>query len=94
MGLPLLDLPGGDVVEQGLKDLAAGEESVEGLLVASFSTRLRQLGLPVPLHSIQEPEMRLYRLLERSLANGAHARYNSLIRLVVSFANSYQCVKR
>jgi hypothetical protein len=93
MAAPLLDLPGGDLVDVGLKDLAAGRESVDALLVASFSTRLRRLGLPVPQHTIEDPEMRLYRLLEQSLGNGAHARYNALIRRVLSFSNSYRCAK-
>jgi hypothetical protein len=93
MVAPLLELPGGDLVEVGLKDLAAGKESVNALLVASFSTRLRQLGLAVPSHSIENPEMHLYRLLERGLGNGAHARYNALVRRLVSFLNSYRCVK-
>ncbi len=90
----LIDLPGGDLVESGLEDLAAGRESAAALLVASFSTRLRRLGLDVPSCSVEEPEMSLYRLLQRDLGDGAHARYEALIDRVDSFANSYKCVKR
>jgi len=89
----LLELPGGDLIKGGLEDLAAGTETEDALLVASFSTRLRGLGLSVPPHRVKDPEMRLYRLLERRLGNGAHAHYNALIRRVLSFSNSYWCVK-
>jgi hypothetical protein len=94
MTLALEELPGGDLVTAGLEDLAAGRETADALLVASFSTRLRQLGLPVPDHHIEEPEMRLYRLLERDLGNAAHGRYNALVRRLVSFSNTYPCVTR
>lgn len=90
----LLDLPGGDLVESGLEDLAAERETVAALLVASFSTRLRRLGLDVPPCASEEPEMRLYGLLQRDLGDGAHARYQALIERLDSFANSYSCVNR
>jgi hypothetical protein len=89
-----VDLPGGDLVESGLTALAAGRETVPGLLVASFATRLRRLGIDVPPHAIEEPEERLYRLIERDLGDGAHARYCALIERIDSFANSYWCVKQ
>ncbi len=89
-----VDLPGGDLVESGLSDLAEGRETVPALLVASFATRLRRLGVPVPPHVVEEPEARLYRLIERDLGDGAHARYCALIERVDSFANSYWCVKQ
>jgi hypothetical protein len=34
-------LPGGDLVQAGLRDLERGIESTNALLVASFATRLR-----------------------------------------------------
>jgi hypothetical protein len=88
------DLPGADLVASGIADLFAGRDSVPALLVASFATRLRRLGIEIPPHAIEEPETKLYRLIERDLGDGAHARYNALIQRVDSFASSYACAKR
>ena len=79
-------LPGGDLVEAGLRDLGHGVESTEALLVASFAPRLRRLGVAVP--DIPDPEHRLYALLARSNPDSAHRRYNALVRRMVSFSRS------
>ena len=42
------DLPGYELVSEGLDDLAAGRESVSALLVAMAAPRLRALGIDVP----------------------------------------------
>ncbi len=85
-------LPGRDVVEQGLADLAAGVESVASLLVAIGAPRLRELGLPVS-HSWTNPEHQLYqRLVEAYGPDEAHSRYNALIRQLVSFERAAECV--
>src|SRR3989442_8625696 len=41
-------LPGGDLIREGLDDLAAGRESLAALLVAVGAPRLRRLGLQIP----------------------------------------------
>jgi hypothetical protein len=87
------DLPGAEWVAQGLQDLDGGRETVSSLLVASFASRLRLLGLHVPEHRIVEPELLLFRLLERQVGGGAHARYNSMLQRMVSFTHTYRCVK-
>ncbi|HEX6738725.1 MAG TPA: hypothetical protein VF310_10650 [Vicinamibacteria bacterium] len=87
----LAELPGGDLVEAGCRDLAQGRETAEALLVASFAERLRRGGLEVPPHTIEEPEHRLYRLLAASDSDAAHGRYNALIRRLVSFARALEC---
>lgn len=81
-------LPGGDLVEAGLRDLENDVESPAALLVASFATRLRREGIAVPAHRIAEPEFRLYELLARDDSDSAHCRYNALIRRMVSFARA------
>jgi hypothetical protein len=86
------DLPGAELVEAGLADLRAGRGSAAALLVASFSRRLRRLGLDVPESRIPDPEVRLYRLLEQTEPN-AHHHYNALRRLIVSFAEARECVR-
>ena len=93
-------LPGADLIEQGLRDLAAGRESEAALLVLIGAPRLRRLGLviaaPPPEWSAAPrdpaPEHRLYALLAQADANAAHSRYNALIRTLVSFERAGECV--
>jgi hypothetical protein len=85
-------LPGGDLIEQGLADLAKGICSVEALLVSIGAPRLRRLGLPVP-DPIPSAEVRLYEQLRLRDADSAHARYNALVRRLISFERAAECVK-
>jgi hypothetical protein len=77
-------LPGEDVVRHGLRDLEKGIESVESLLVSIGAPRLRQLGFSIE-SPFPAPEQRLYRLLSEQHGDAAHARYNALVRRLVSF---------
>jgi hypothetical protein len=86
-------LPGEDLVQQGLRDLEHGLQSVEALLVAIGSPRLRSLGVRVPA-APPNPERRLYDLLAAEDADGAHARYNALIRRLVSYERALECGSR
>ncbi len=83
-------LPGADLVTRGLEDLARGIESPEALLVLIGGPRLRRLGLAVP-EGPAAPERRLYEALARSDEDSAHARYNGLIRRLVSFERAAEC---
>jgi hypothetical protein len=84
-------LPGAELIETGLGDLARGVESTAALLVAIGAPRLRQLGIPVP-PGPADPEHRLYMLLAREDSDSAHSRYNALIRRLVSFERAASCV--
>ena len=88
-------LPGGDLVLRGLRDLRAGIESIESLLVQVGATNLRLRGLevPVPQHA-DPPEHRLYARLLREHGRGAHSRHNALVRRLVSFERAVPCVPR
>jgi len=88
--MALSHLPGADLVESGLRDLALGVETVPALLVAIGASRLRRLGVDVPL-TPSDPERRLYELLQREDEDTAHGRYNALIRRLVSFERSAEC---
>jgi hypothetical protein len=79
-----LDLPGGDIVQEGLDDLHGGRETVPALLVAIGAPRLRRLGIAVP-ETVNDPEQRLYALLTRAEGDAAHSQFNGLIRRLVSF---------
>jgi hypothetical protein len=82
-------LPGQELLEQGLKDLAAGQITETALLVLIASPRLEKLGITIPDVSVTEPyEHKLYDLLSERFGNAAHSRYNSLIRRIVSYTRA------
>ena len=83
-------LPGADLVEAGLSDLARGVESVPALLVAIGAPRLRRLGFDVPT-APAEPEHRLYARLAQEDVDSAHGRYNALLRRLISFERAAGC---
>src|SRR2546423_4358401 len=85
-------LPGGELVEKGLSDLAAGVVSAESLLVSIGAPRLRRLGFDVS-SAFADPEERLYLLLAREEPNGAHSRYNALVRRLVSFERAAESAR-
>jgi hypothetical protein len=85
-------LPGGELVEKGLSDLAEGLETVESLLVSIGSPRLRSLGFDVP-SPFDDAEERLYLLLARENPEGAHSRYNALVRRLVSFERAAESAR-
>jgi hypothetical protein len=90
--MDLQSLPGSDLIEQGVEDLRRGRETVPALLVAIGAPRLRRLGIAVPEWKEDDlPEHRLYLLLARDLGDGAHSRYNSLVRRLVSFERALAC---
>ena len=85
-------LPGGELIRQGLEDLAAGRESEAALLVLVGAPRLRRLGWPCRGRRWHgSPEHRLYELLAADDPDAAHSRYNALVRLLVSFERAAAC---
>jgi hypothetical protein len=86
------DLPGGDLIAAGLRDLDRKLETIPALLVSIGAPRLTRLGYAIPA-PIEEPEHRLYALLARDGAAGAHSRYNALVRRLVSFERAAECVR-
>ena len=89
--MDLSTLPGGDLIERGLRDLADSRETEESLLVLIGAPRLRLLGFDVPAGA-PSPEHRLYALLASQEPSMAYGRYNALIRRLVSFARAAECV--
>ncbi len=86
-------LPGEELIEKGLADLARGEETPEALLVSIGAPRLFRIGLAIP-RPIPSPERRLYDLLAESDSDSAHSRYNALIRRLVSYERAAECGAR
>lgn len=89
--MDLSHLPGGDLVAQGLEDLADARETIEALLVSIAAPRLRSKGLTIRA-PFSDPEHRLYALLAREDAGSAHGRYNALLRRLTSFESALECV--
>ena len=88
----LTDLPGAEMIREGLADLAANRETAAAFLVAIGHPRLSLLGIdpefacPWPA----DPELRLYRLLGATHGNEAHSQYNALIRRLISFEQALE----
>jgi hypothetical protein len=94
-GVSWTELPGGDLLAVGLEDLRRGVESVPSLLAQIGAPRLRQLAIDVPARGPDGPmpEHRLYELLAREHGDGAHSRYNALIRQLVSLTRALACAR-
>lgn len=88
-----IGLPGGEIIDAGLADLVAGEESIESLLVSVAAARLKREGVPLPRELFPSAETRLYRLLERTAGELAHARYLAYLRQATSFADACESVR-
>jgi hypothetical protein len=86
-------LPGADLVEKGLDDLAAGLWTAEAWLVLVGGPRLRGLGVAVPPSPAAHPEHELYAVLCVTHGRGAHSQYNALIRRLVSFERALTCAR-
>ena len=80
-------LPGADLVAKGLAELIAGEATTEALLVSIGLPKLRLLGIDVE-RPVDDPERRLWEPLARDDPDAAHARYNALVRRLVSFEDA------
>lgn len=85
-------LPGTDLIDRGIADLARGAATAGALLVSIGAPRLRALGYDLPA-TLAHAEERLYQLLAESDADAAHSRYNALVRQLVSFQRAAACAK-
>lgn len=82
-------LPGHELVEQGVRDLASGRETEASLVLEIAAPRLKALGLSIETpqqDGAQTPEHRLYALLLGG--QDAHARYNALLARIASYARA------
>lgn len=91
----LENLPGAEIVLPGIADLEAGRSSVNAIAVQCAATRLRRIGLDAPGVGDGIPAAhRLYRQLSDELGDGAHSRYNAILRRVASFAGAAERARR
>ena len=83
-------LPGADLIGRGIADLARGAVTAEALLVSIGAPRFRALGWDLP-DTPPNPESALYALLYSVHGDGAHSRYNALVRRLVSYQRAAAC---
>jgi len=91
-----LGMPGGELVDAGLRDLAGGVVSPGSLAVSLAAPRLKREGVPIGVVQ-SDAENRLYALLEGAKgASGelAHARYLAHLEQMASFADACRLVRR
>lgn len=81
-------LPGAEIVLPGIEDLKAGRETVNALAVSAAARRLGVRDLVDEAQPREPAAHRLYQLLNSELGDGAHSRYNAILRRVVSFARA------
>jgi len=83
-------LPGGEILEPGLRDLRAGVRSVSALLLLIAAPRLARCGISIPgeLSPSSLPEHELYDLLVAEQGPEAYRSYRSLLRRLVSLENA------
>ena len=84
-------LPGEELVQQGLADLAQNRMTDCSLLVLIAAPRLKRLGIQIAEGHFPKPyEHQLYARLGERLGLAAHSQYNSLIRRIVSYARALE----
>lgn len=85
-------LPGGEILNDGLRDLAGGVRSVSALLVLIAAPRLARCGIPIPagVACSALPEHELYDLLVAEHGPEAYRQYRSLLRRLVSLENALE----
>lgn len=94
--IDLTELPGGDLVIAGLRDLENQQITEASLLLLVASPRLEGLGIKivVPPNVSFPYEHALYEKLEQTRPSEAYSFYNSLIRKIVSFARAFEVIRR
>lgn len=86
-----MGIPGSDIVDAGLQDLANGNFlSVNALAVEEVRHRLRFLGVPVPKfkNKITESRFLLYQKMKQKHGDMAYARFCALLERVDSFCDA------
>ena len=86
------NLPGGEILKDGLRDLERGIRSVSALLVMIAAPRLTRCGVRVPkaVFSSALPEHELYDLLVAEHGPEAYRLYGSFLRRLVSLENALE----
>ena len=78
------ELPGQEIIDQGLEDLAQGKlDTPEVMLLSIARSKLIYLGVALPLErlsQIDEPELTLYQLMRERYPSNPFSQYKALRR--------------
>ncbi len=88
------NLPGAELISQGIADLRQGVETVPALLVAVGAPRLEESLGKLADRWPAQPELRLYRLLRQQTPDEAYGQYNALLRRLTSFCRALESRRR
>lgn len=84
-------LPGAELIQQGIDDLAVGEESIPALVVAIGAHRLSEKLPVVKTENLpRRPERLLYRMLLDENPREAYGRYNAYLRRLSRFCRALE----
>lgn len=86
------NLPGAELIAEGLRDIAAGRETIASELVKLGSPRLRNCGIEITVSDEQalNADRQLYRILSATHGDAAHSQFNAWIRQLVSFERALE----
>jgi hypothetical protein len=86
------NLPGADLIAEGLEDLAKRRDTIAAELVKIGSPRLRDCGVNVEVtqEDALNADHRLYDLLRVKHGRAAHSQYNALLGQLVSFERALE----
>ncbi|HEY2055719.1 MAG TPA: hypothetical protein VGH14_17445 [Solirubrobacterales bacterium] len=88
------DLPGAEIVREGLADLLAGRRSIAAGAVQSTAPRLRRVGVPAPSRHGGAPAAHdLYEQLREVHGDAAHSRYNAILARLASLAGAAELAR-
>ena len=92
MNPSLKNLPGAELIEQGLQDLEKSLLTIPALLICIGKSRLENAGLSFPnLEQFpNEPELMLYALILQGSELDPYSYYNSLLRRLISFEKALE----
>jgi hypothetical protein len=84
----MINLPGYELIAQGLEDLRNSKDTFYSALLYSAETRLSRIGIILDGNRPDDPSMCVYKLLENEFGNGAHSKFNALNRRLLSFCKA------
>ncbi len=89
----LAQLPGSELIIQGLADFSAHRLTPAACLIAIAQSRLTRCGLSIdPTYQIPNAEHQLYALLGAEPGD-TYSRYNALLRRLISFEQTLEQIQ-
>ncbi len=87
------NLPGHEIVEQGLLDIRLGKKTEYSYLLYSASSRMQNIGISLEGEEPDDASVKAFRILESKLGNSAHSAFNAMNRQLLSFIKASEKYK-